>query len=242
MVLVVIFGCVVTGIALFHWRQLRLENAQIQALCRELQGELEAARLENAGRARNDPQPLSARERTELLRLRNRAGQLGTATNELQQLRRELRRLVAENQQLRSSPAAPASEVAVTEGSELVLKKNWTFSGYATPEDAFQSMVWAMNQGNLEVLLECLTPEERAGMLKNWGDKPAEQIARERRQKMDDVTGFRILDRREIAADRIALTIYAEGKGDSAGMLFQRSGNDWKMAGKTPPREFPGSN
>jgi hypothetical protein len=79
-------------------------------------------------------------------------------------------------------------------------------------------------------------------MLRNWGDKPAEQIAREKRRQMDDVAGFRILDRREIANDRIALTIYAEGKGDSMGILFQRYGSDWKMAGKTPPREFQGSN
>ena len=51
------------------------------------------------------------------------------------------------------------------------------------------------------------------------------------------VSGFSIVERRQITEDQIALTIYAKGKGDSAGMLFQHIGNEWNIARKARRRE-----
>ena len=73
-------------------------------------------------------------------------------------------------------------------------------------------------------------------MEKSWQNKSAEQIGEEGRREMQKVSGFRILERRQIADDEVALTIFASGKGDTVEMLLQRIGTEWKLAGKAGRR------
>ena len=115
-------------------------------------------------------------------------------------------------------------------------KEIWTFAGYATPEASFQTMVWAMSQGDSQTFLAGLAPAERARMEKSWQNKSAEQIGEEGRREMQKVSGFRILERRQIADDQVALTTFASGKGDTVEMLLQRIGTEWKLAGKAGRR------
>jgi hypothetical protein len=170
--------------------------------------------------------------------LRNQAAQLKSATNETQELRSQVRQVTADNERLRAAKAnVAAGQSPPAAAADTFSKENWTFAGYATPEASFQSTVWAMSQGDSQTFLAGLAPEERARMEKTWRDKSAEQIGEEGRREMTEISGFRILERREIADDQVALTIFANGKGDTAEMLLQRIGTEWKFAGKVGRRQ-----
>jgi hypothetical protein len=238
----VLVGCVVAvGVQLARLQQQKMENDRLRALLQETQQQFEELRGESSRILQTRSRPVSDAEKQELLRLRNQSAQLKAATNEAQMLRSQLSQATVENQRLRaaqasvsaalSSPAAPADSFP---------KESWAFAGYATPEASFQSTLWAMSQGDSQTFLAGLAPEERARMEKSWRNKSAEQIGEEGRREMQKVSGFRILERRQIADDQVALTIFANGKGDTADMLLQRIGADWKFAGRTGRRQSVG--
>ena len=97
-----------------------------------------------------------------------------------------------------------------------------------------------MSKGDSQTFLAGLAPEERERMEKSWQNKSVEQIGEEGRHEMTEVSGFRILERRQIADDQVALTIFVNGKSDTAEMLLQRIGTEWRFAGKAKRRGPPG--
>ena len=237
-----LLGCVATvGVQFGRLKQQRLENDRLRAQLHETQQLLDDLRVQRASKPQTGSRPVSDVEREELLRLRNQAAQLKAATNETQQLRSQVRQVTADNDRLRaaqaSAGAAPSSPAAPADNFP---KESWTFAGYATPEASFQSTLWAMSQGDSQTFLAGLAPEERARMEQTWKNKSAEQIGEEGRREMTEVSGFRILERRQIADDQVALTIFASGKGETAQMLLQRIGTEWKLAGKAKRRGPPG--
>ena len=233
-----VIGCLVAlGMLFSRLTQVSRENDQLRAQLQATQQQLEELRIANSRIAQARSRSANDAEKEELLSLRNQAAQLKAATNETQRLRSEVRQAAAENERMRaaqanvsaalSSPAAPADNFP---------KENWAFAGYATPEASFQSTLWAMSQGDSQTFLAGLAPEERARMEKSWQNKSAEQIGEEGRREMREVSGFRILERRQIAEDQVALTIFADGKRETAEMLLQRIGSEWKLAGKAGRR------
>ncbi|MEY2410840.1 MAG: hypothetical protein QOF48_3510 [Verrucomicrobiota bacterium] len=232
-------GCIAGMIvSMDRLKKERRENQRLKEQCQDLQQRLDEAGAGNFGSAPKAAPALDHGEKTELLRLRNQAAQLRNATNELQRLQKASGELSAENRRLRDERAAlavAASEPSTT--AAVFSKAEWRFAGYATPESTFQSAVWAMNNGEPEIFLKTLTPDERARMEGEWRNRPLDEVRRESQDKMQEVTGYRILARRAIDDGRVGLTIFAEGKGDSVEVLFQRIGEEWKFAGKSrrPP-------
>lgn len=55
----------------------------------------------------------------------------------------------------------------------------WKFVGYATPEAALQSALWAMTTGDLSAALASYTPEKRKERAAEWQDKTGADVARE---------------------------------------------------------------
>src|SRR5262249_4785374 len=52
---------------------------------------------------------------------------------------------------------APSKEAQSQTG--FIPLASWAFKGYATPEDTFQSALWAMSRGNVKSYVACLTPD-----------------------------------------------------------------------------------
>jgi hypothetical protein len=233
-----IVGCVVAvGVQFGRLKQQHREIDRLRAQLQETQGQLDELRVERSRILQSASRPVSDVEKEELLRLRNQAAQLRAATNETQQLRSQVRHVTADNERLRAAQAnVGAARTALETAVDTFPKEEWTFAGYATPEASFQSTVWAMSQGDSQTFLAGLAPEERTRMEKSWKNKTAEQIGEEGRREMTEVSGFRILERREIADDQVALTIFANGKGETAEMLLQRIGTEWKLAGDSKRR------
>jgi RNA polymerase sigma factor (sigma-70 family) len=163
----------------------------------------------------------------ELERLRQAALQLRQQVQGLEQAR-------AENRQLRSvradATARPSSPTERWPNPLLVLPKDsWTFAGYATPEAAVQSLLWAGTSGDAEAILNGSIPEAR--------EEAATPEAKKRMVavisgNMKRWTGLRVLEKQILADDRVDLTVHAEGVDNVFKMKFKRIGAEWKGAGE----------
>lgn len=103
------------------------------------------------------------------------------------------------------------------------------FAGYATPEATLQTECWAMSKGDAKLFLDGMTSEKHRQMedsvMAKGGGMNASQI-----------TGFKILNKENISADEIVLTVRFEGGDNRDGeqkMRLQRLNGEWKVADAT---------
>jgi RNA polymerase sigma factor (sigma-70 family) len=163
----------------------------------------------------------------QLERLRNEAAQL-------RQQKRGLDQALAQNRQLRSARAS-ASSRPLTPAERwpnplLVLPKaSWTFAGYAAPESAIQSTLWAFNSGDAKAILDSSVPEvrEEARTKKN-----EERMVALIKGNVSRWTGLRILEKQTLADDMVAFTVHAQGVDTVFKMKFKRIGTEWKHNGE----------
>src|SRR6185436_9375830 len=101
-----------------------------------------------------------------------------------------------------TQPPVTQHEPSVSSSSDAPQREfpqqSWKFAGYADPESAYQSLMWAMSQGNIQAALDSLTPAERAKWEKNMSgpkDEKDEKMARRTKQ----TERFRILDKQVIS-------------------------------------------
>jgi hypothetical protein len=81
------------------------------------------------------------------------------------------------------APAAGATGAVVEAAEALrpVLSTNgppWNYKGFATPDSTVSTMLWAMEQGRLDLLLSSGTPEAQAQIQQEFGavNSPAEKM------------------------------------------------------------------
>lgn len=195
---------------------------QAQASVEELRAENERikAQITEAGATGSE-------QMSELLKLRGEVSRLRQAANELNTLR-------AQNEQLRQ--AAGASPVASRATNappdvppqDIHPKETWSFSGYATPDATVQSMLWAMTQTNLDVMLHGLGPE-MAAQFEQAIQQNGEKAVAGMTQLATRNTGFRIVNRSTISADEMDLTVYMEGQNRQDTAKFKRIDGEWKL-------------
>lgn len=180
----------------FTWQrkalsQLRQQNETL------LQAQQEAARLalENEElpklRAANTNGRPSAAI-TDLLRLRNEVRQLRAAQPELDRLRAENERLAAE---INSGITAPQR---LSEMEGFLAKKSWSNAGFDTPEATVQTFFWAIREGDLARMAECMPPNGQylLRLMEQGNEQERERTLREF-QGLTQGSGFRIVNRTE---------------------------------------------
>lgn len=170
------------------------------------------------------------RDAADIHRLRGEVTGLRQQTNELAKLRADNHRLQASitTAGQRSPPATPPPSSA----QGFYPKESWNFAGYADPESAFQSSVWAMSKGDLKTILASVTSDERARMEKEFAGKSGDEFTAQVSREMEKIKGFRILKKETLSDDAMVLTIFGEGKDETLKLKFQRVGNEWKIAGR----------
>ena len=136
-----------------------------------------------------------------------------------------------------TQPSVTQNEPAVSSSSNAreFPQHSWKFAGYADPESAYQSLMWAMSQGNLQAALDSLTPAERAKWEKNMSrpkDEKDEKMARRTKQ----TERFRILDKQVISETETHMRIESLGESNETPVLEQwarmiKVGSDWKFEG-----------
>jgi RNA polymerase sigma factor (sigma-70 family) len=206
--------------------ELRQARAAWKAQGDELTAQVaENERLSNLLAQAADSQQLNSTQSAELLRLRGEVGSLRRQTNQLASLQ-------ADNQRLRaaaSSAATPRATAQDTTSHELIQKDAWAFLGYADPESAFQSTVWAMNKGDAKTFLNSLSPEGEN--FKHVQDRSESEVAAENKRELEKVTAYKIVDKETVSDNEVILTVFAQGESHLTKFRLQRIGTEWKLAG-----------
>ncbi|SRR5581483_9868095 len=117
-------------------------------------------------------------------------------------------------------------------------RESWAAVGYATPEAAFESTMWALSQGDMDAFRASLTPD---GLFaRGMTNQTLEAFVAQSHRDTDGMTGYRILRREMLSRDDVLLTAQPEGKDasgnavgprDTAVFLIQRMDGAWKMSG-----------
>ncbi len=151
-------------------------NEQIQAL----RGQRDEATQQLAA--------LQASQPRDLLRLRNEVGLLRQQTNALAQQLSEIRHGIEANARQSNAAVKP------------IPCDSCIFSGYATPEAALQTYVWALNTHNVQAYLDCFTPAAREEAAKEFEGKSEPEIMGMLIGKLHGAAALR-LDRKETQED-----------------------------------------
>jgi cell shape-determining protein MreC len=139
---------VATAIACIHWRKAALfkaDNEELRAHIDALETEISTStRLMERAQDKSD----SLRAQTaELMQLRNEVTQLRSSNKAVTKLTAENERLKSQVAQSVLATSAPAQESSLPV-ENVFRRESWSFAGYASPESALVSAIWAMKEGN----------------------------------------------------------------------------------------------
>jgi RNA polymerase sigma factor (sigma-70 family) len=224
LVSVAIAAAVSTGV--YEGRQASTSRARVQALLHQ-QAPL-TEQIQGLTRERDDLV-------SKLAGLQDENKRLNRDKSELLKLRSEVG--VLRNRTLASSSKGAQTPTAASSADSVgnFPRESWTFTGYATPEAAFESMTFALSRGEAQAILGGNVPEVRIKQEKEWENTPEAQLRDLLINGTIDVTGFRILRKDVVSDDEAFLTVSTEGKRASEGRFRLKKINDeWKI----DPRQF----
>jgi hypothetical protein len=175
-----------------------------------------------------NPQPLSPDRLSELLRLRGQIGRLREAAREQAQLE-------AANQQLRAAQRTVEQQLAAARAAPNFWPKDQlAFAGYAEPEAALRTLLWAMNSGDLKSYLACWAYGEDARVIfeNELRQKPEAEMASAGKLLSESVApavGFHLLDKKTKSPDEVILNLSFDGEGKARKFVVKCTGNEWKV-------------
>jgi hypothetical protein len=215
-------------LAVEHQARLRLgeEHKALEEQSKQMAGLIAAnAQLSNLVARANGAQSLPDDQSRELLRLRGEVGILRQQSQELETVRNE-------NRQARAALES-SLKTQSTATADYWPRDSWAFTGYASPDAALQTSLWAANNGDLKALLASATGEVRKQMEEELGGKPESEASI---RAMDQVIGLksvRVLNREVQSDDTAVVTATFEDRTDThtVKLLMKKIGDDWKLSG-----------
>jgi hypothetical protein len=227
--LVVLLAAAIAA-AIIGWKRVQHLQSEVESL------RADAHAAQEQAKAAAEVQTTQTDE--ELGRLRAQAQEIPKLRGEVSRLRlgvKEAEKLRAENQKLRESlqaSAVAALPAPTTPGAtDQFPRATWTFSGYATPDAALVSAIWAMREGKPQTYLESLSLEERERLIKGWQNKSEAEIIAKHQQDVASITGIRVLERQAISENEMLMNVYVEGPGRLEKVSLKRIGDEWKFGG-----------
>jgi TolA-binding protein len=202
---------------------LRQQTEQITRLSSENE------RLSNRVVRASGTQALAQDQLRELLRLRGQIEPLRQAATEQAQLQ-------VTNAQLRAALALSERQSGEARAvPNFWAKDQLTFAGYADPEAALKTLLWAMNNGDAKSYLASWVSGPDVNMLfeNQLRDKAGAELAAGGRMLTDTLgpaVGFHILDKSVKTPDEVVLNLSFDGEGKTRKFVMQRGGNEWKVA------------
>jgi hypothetical protein len=233
---------VIAGIAsVLVWQNvqngsLRDDNDRLKQILAGLKQVADVSAPSASGEALTDEQ------RGELLKLRAEVTQLRTQTNQIavltdanQKLRDSLRE--ARTAAAQPSAASPKKKPEDALPQDIHPKESWAFRGYGTPDATIESTLWGMLNGDKAAFLAAFSPDIEPKMEKQLEGKDL----KEELGKVN-MSEFRILDRRQLPDDRMAVTIYTSRQdpngnttGGTENTVFRKIGGEWKVTEEHVP-------
>jgi hypothetical protein len=213
-------SAVALGLVLAHHRDLTILRTQLAA---------RQAHPTDAGTATASPhlvqsspaEGLNGAAKHELLRLRA----------EVTRLRQRQRELAAEKAEHENLNAAVAKSQARGDGVPIDLPPGYLrrnkarFVGASTPEDALQSLFWAIENRNTNLLIPLVDGTtarefrqviEKTGMEQFWNET-------------GKIPGFRVVGRESLEDAGVKLKVEIVPYGDPVDILARQSGTNWRI-------------
>ena len=179
---------------------------------------------------------------TDLLRLRNEVRQLRAQQPALDRLQVENGRLAAEI----SAGITTPQKLSEMEG--FMAKESWSNAGFDTPEAAVQTLLWAIREGDLARMAECMTSRERQYFLRltEQGHEQERERTLSEFQELTQGSGLRIVSRPEepklppdaltivegnSASAKVTLGLQAAAGGAVVPIHLRRHTDGWKVSG-----------
>lgn len=215
-----------------NWRSASLfkaQNENLQARLTALEKQIEEGERGVSSSARE--LDVLRQRSAELMKLRNEVTQLRAGNQALQQLQAENQRLKQQLQQRGGEGAMAELPVPGAPGADHFPRESWKFAGYASPQSALVSAIWAMREGNPQTYLDSLSPNEQQRMALNWQNMSQEQIMAKHKSDVANITGLRVLEQQNLAPDEIVMNVYLEGPGRVEKVRMNQVGQEWKFAG-----------
>ncbi len=224
-----------TILFLFWRRSINEREAEIQSL----QAQLSQIRAEKNNLTRNlaearNAQPLSKEQWNELMRLRSENGQLRQKNKELEQKSAILASRITT---LTNAAIAPVEVTQDTSAEpQMIRKEDWQFKGYATADNAFESVLWAMRNGNIQQFQRGVTEETFQSVQNELGATTAEEFATKLMQETQKIEEIHLDQKKEETTSSVTFVLQAlqETNGntvtrDETVLRFEKSGDEWKL-------------
>ena len=132
--------------------------------------------------------------------------------------------------------AAGTATVTIHRSTAAAKTSPFTFAGYATPEAAIESMLWAGSIGDFKKFQAGCTSEQIERFKNRMGGKSDDEIRRETIAWANALVGYKITQKEVISGDEVHLHISAppsaEGlRNGNVIVIMKKIGNEWKQAG-----------
>ena len=116
-----------------------------------------------------------------------------------------------------------------------VLKADWKNVGLNKPSDTLMTFMWAMKEGNMDVLLECYDPK-----IITQPAYSSDSFKQELKAGADKATSLQIVAVNEIDSDYIAVIFLVGGWHDKPlAHKFRRINDQWKIDGECTTEAAP---
>ena len=174
-------------------------------------------------------QPPPDEQFRELLRLRGELSLLRQQARELPAVREENRQARAA---LGGNQGAGAAKSAAT--SDYWPRDAWVFSGFASPDAALQTSLWAANNGDLKALAASATGEVQKQIEEDLRDKSDTEASIRAMDEVMALKSVRILNREVQGDDSVVLTAAFEAGTETQTnkLVVKKIGNEWKVSGR----------
>jgi RNA polymerase sigma factor (sigma-70 family) len=128
------------------------------------------------------------------------------------------------------------AKTPVNAAQENAASSPFSFAGYATPENAVQSMIWATSTGDMEKLAAGATDEVMDRIKGQMAGKSPEEIKRNGMAWANAMIDYKITQKEVISDDEVHVHIHATPStaalhSGKAVLVLKKIGNEWKMAG-----------
>jgi RNA polymerase sigma factor (sigma-70 family) len=201
---------------------LQQQQAPLAKQIQQLQRDRDEATNRMAGLLAENVQLKSGRDKTELLKLRGEVGTLRQKANELAQLVQDLQNAGKQNLSVYPTNYFPMESLQ--------------FAGYATPEAAVESVLWAKHVGNEKVWLDGMASDVADGAKNKYVQgKSDDERSRFLINQTTNWMGGRILNEIPLADDEVLMPTEVETLVNGATNTFtsmevlKKIDGEWKL-------------
>jgi hypothetical protein len=230
--LILIVAGLAIGLAVEHQARLKLaqEHQRLeQQLSQMASLTLQNQQLSNLVAQADIPRRLPAAQFMELLRLRGETVVLRQQKMNLETAREENRQAHAALE--RRLNAGTGTNAIAT--ADYWPQNSWAFAGYASPEAALQTALWAGKNGDAKTFFASIAGDLRERVEADLKGKSETEASIGMMDETDSIGSVRIIDREAQDNNTTVLTVEMDGQDNlqTAKMVMRKVGNEWRFSG-----------